>query len=572
LWVEQYIYKNRAHLMEANTIYLRAISIKEVTQKKKIFGTSNSKVVDVEVTSSPVDQPSEIFQVSVSQTSINKLISEIKKEIYNVNLPISNFSITSSTALQEIKSLFECISSTPKIQRSLSLNKFIESENNLSQSSTFMYDFIKDSSISGVLTKTKNKNKRTKKERLCSIKYDRILYYFSVNDKRCKGLKFLDEASIISRGETFFQLKVGPNESYTFTTATAQECDAWVEALDKCAETIKKSKIKVNGQIQGSIIKARNLSAKDMNGLSDPYAIAKIEQQQIRTQTIYKSLNPTWNESFSFDITKNDGYFSLLVWDEDKFKTADFMGKILIPLHSLPANEEYTMWLPLAPRSSKDKVSGDVLLRLKYFYAPDEAEQSANSIYGQPLETLKTRQDICTNSIPTVLSQFISFFEQYGLKEEGIFRICGNSIEIKSIKNQINTNPNNIQFNPQSLHAFAGAFKLFFRELPDPLLTFDQYENLLSKTKNLEIQPIIEIIKSLPSSHIALLKLILPFFNKVAENSKYNMMNNSNLSIVFGPSFLRPRVETPKTLLEMIVVNELTKFIFENSSTILKQI
>ncbi|KAM9979767.1 hypothetical protein ACTFIZ_006031 [Dictyostelium cf. discoideum] len=570
--------------MESVTTTIQCMGIKDSCNKKKIFQGGKSKIIEIQV---KYENSDEVLNFQTTQSAINKLISELKKEIYSINLPISNYSVTSSSALQDINLLCQCISSTPKIQRSLSFVNFIETENNLTVSSTFIFDFIKNSDISGVLLKTKNNNKRTKKERLCVIKYSRVLYYFSetgggssndinsteVKKKRCKGLKFLDDCKIIEKGENYFQLKTSNNETYVFTTPTNEECDRWVTTINNCIDYITKSTYRVSGQVQGTVIKSRNLAAKDLNGKSDPFVIIKAEQQQHRTQTIYKSLNPQFNEAFHFDITKHQGYVYFFVWDEDKFKTADFMGEVALPLSLLPPNgSEISLWLPLSPRNSKDKVSGDILIKIRYFFSPDQIEVSPTSIYGNSLEAIvKNRPEVCKNQVPNILYQFIEFFEQH-LNEEGLFRICGNSTEIKFIKNQINTDTQ-ITFNPSSVHAYAGAFKLFFRELPEPLFTFNQYDNLINLAKkSIELQPLIEIIKTFPICHLNVLKLLLPFFGKIAANSKSNLMNHSNLSIVFGPSFLRVKDESHVNLMEMILVNDIAKFVFENSQQILKSI
>eukprot|EP01132_Coremiostelium_polycephalum_P007793 gene7793-9592_t len=353
---------------------------------------------------------------------------------------------------------------------------------------------------------------------------------------------------------------------HTEESSTALECDQWVDMIKKSIEYCNKSKIRVSGQLSGTIIKGRNFTPKDINGLADPYAITRIERQQMRTQTVYKSLNPTWNESFTFDISKHEGYFYFLIWDEDKFKTADFMGKVTIPLTHLTPNEEVKLWLPLVPRNSHQKVSGDILVRLKYSYSQEDQDLVTSPIFCQSLESLKTRTEICTNSIPTILFQLVEDLEKRALQEEGIFRVCGNQLEIKSLKNQINNGqpiPNGI-----NIHSIAGVFKLFFRELPEPLLTF---ASKIGDSKSI-VNQLVEILKTLPESHIQVLQLILPFFQKVCENSKINMMNNSNLSIVFGPSFLRTKVETPQTVFQMVETNDITKSIFENSAQILKML
>lgn len=50
------------------------------------------------------------------------------------------------------------------------------------------------------------------------------------------------------------------------------------------------------------VVEARDLLPMDMDGTSDPYVILRIEDQQIETQFRKSTLNPVWNESFTFEI------------------------------------------------------------------------------------------------------------------------------------------------------------------------------------------------------------------------------------------------------------------------------
>jgi hypothetical protein len=53
------------------------------------------------------------------------------------------------------------------------------------------------------------------------------------------------------------------------------------------------------GKLWIHAMEGRDLIDKDINGLSDPYLVFKIGRHSIRTSTIYKSLNPQWNEQFT---------------------------------------------------------------------------------------------------------------------------------------------------------------------------------------------------------------------------------------------------------------------------------
>ena len=50
------------------------------------------------------------------------------------------------------------------------------------------------------------------------------------------------------------------------------------------------------------VFEARDLFAKDMNGLPNPYTILQIEGERIQTKTIEKTSNPVWNEILTLDI------------------------------------------------------------------------------------------------------------------------------------------------------------------------------------------------------------------------------------------------------------------------------
>ncbi|ORX46632.1 hypothetical protein BCR36DRAFT_372095 [Piromyces finnis] len=135
------------------------------------------------------------------------------------------------------------------------------------------------------------------------------------------------------------------------------------------------------------VFEARDLLSKDFNGKSDPYVVLKLGRQKHQTSVIPKTLNPNWGGlTFEFEVDDPTDFLYVSVWDKDMIGK-DFLGKTKFPLIDLlPINSEEgsrnvvmfddednePIWYPLKQRKSREKVSGEILLKIGYSGAFNE--------------------------------------------------------------------------------------------------------------------------------------------------------------------------------------------------------
>ncbi|XP_007945732.1 extended synaptotagmin-3 [Orycteropus afer afer] len=119
------------------------------------------------------------------------------------------------------------------------------------------------------------------------------------------------------------------------------------------------------GVIRVHLLEAQELAQKDnflgIRGKSDPYAKVSIGLQHFRSKTIYKNLNPTWNEVFELIVYEVPGQdLEVDLYDEDPDRD-DFLGSLQICLGDVRTNRVVDEWFVL-----NDTTSGRLHLQLEW--------------------------------------------------------------------------------------------------------------------------------------------------------------------------------------------------------------
>ncbi|KAG7265449.1 hypothetical protein CRUP_002258 [Coryphaenoides rupestris] len=93
----------------------------------------------------------------------------------------------------------------------------------------------------------------------------------------------------------------------------------------------------------------------------------------------------------------------------------------------------------------------------------------------------------------------------------------------------------------EDYHLAAVILKTFIRELPEPLLTYALYNdivNFASVPGDDQAATMKALVASLPEENYASLRYLITFLAQVSANSEVNKMSNGNLAVVFGPNLL----------------------------------
>uniref|UniRef100_A0AAZ3Q441 C2 domain-containing protein n=1 Tax=Oncorhynchus tshawytscha TaxID=74940 RepID=A0AAZ3Q441_ONCTS len=106
----------------------------------------------------------------------------------------------------------------------------------------------------------------------------------------------------------------------------------------------------------------RNLVIRDRCGTSDPYVKFKLDGKTLyKSKVVYKNLNPTWNESFSFPVRDLDQRLYIKVYDRD-LTMDDFMGSSYLLLSDLEMEKVCELSVRLDDPNSLEEDMGVIML------------------------------------------------------------------------------------------------------------------------------------------------------------------------------------------------------------------
>jgi hypothetical protein len=168
-------------------------------------------------------------------------------------------------------------------------------------------------------------------------------------------------------------------------------------------------------------------------------------------------------------------------------------------------------------------------------------------LFGVSLQVLMKREEP-TRRVPKFVEKALWFIYDNGLKSEGIFRISGRSTQIDRLKDHLNQG-GKVFFSPTvDIHSIATLVKMWFRELPEPLFTWDGCAAMLNVFHTVtdpeeKLQQFREIISSLPDCNRYIAQLLINCLRAIGDNQQKTKMSPENISLVFAPNVLFIRAD-----------------------------
>jgi hypothetical protein len=88
--------------------------------------------------------------------------------------------------------------------------------------------------------------------------------------------------------------------------------------------------------------------------------------------------------------------------------------------------------------------------------------------------------------VPPIVTVGLELLQERSMQSEGLFRLSGDNTQLQLLKQEFNEGKYPTleaareALSRQKEHTISGMVKMYFRELPEPLLTFDHYDMFIA--------------------------------------------------------------------------------------------
>ncbi|MCI4394526.1 hypothetical protein PGIGA_G00169780 [Pangasianodon gigas] len=269
-----------------------------------------------------------------------------------------------------------------------------------------------------------------------------------------------------------------------------------------------------------------------------------------KTRVFRDTTEPHWNEEFEIELEGSQCLRILCYekcYDKSKLNKDDneivdkIMGKGQVQLD--PQTVQSKNWHVDVIEMNGIKVEFSMKFTSRDLSLKRTPSKKQSGVFGVKISVVTKRE---RSKVPYIVRQCIEEVEKRGIDEVGIYRISGVATDIQALKAAFDTNTKDIlvMLSDMDINAIAGTLKLYFRELPEPLLTDRLYpafmEGIALSDPAAKENCMMHLLRSLPDPNLITFLTLLEHLKRVAEKEPVNKMSLHNLATVFGPTLLRP--------------------------------
>uniref|UniRef100_A0A8C0J730 Active breakpoint cluster region-related protein n=1 Tax=Chelonoidis abingdonii TaxID=106734 RepID=A0A8C0J730_CHEAB len=403
--------------------------------------------------------------------------------------------------------------------------------------------------------------------------------------ERLKKKMFENEFWLLLNSPTIpFRIHNRNGKSYLFLLSSDYERSEWREAIQKLQKKDLQAFVLSSVELQvltGSCFKLRTVhnipvtsnkdddespglygflhvivhSAKGFKQSANLYCTLEVDSfgyfvSKAKTRVFRDTTEPQWNEEFEIEL---EGSQSLRIlcyekcYDKTKLNKDNneivdkIMGKGQVQLdpQAMPTKN----WHMDVIEMNGIKVEFSMKFTSRDMSLKRTPSKKQTGVFGVKISVVTKRE---RSKVPYIVRQCIEEVEKRGIEEVGIYRISGVATDIQALKAAFDANNKDIlvMLSDMDINAIAGTLKLYFRELPEPLLTDRLYpafmEGIALSDPAAKENCMMHLLRSLPDPNLITFLFLLEHLKRVAEKEPINKMSLHNLATVFGPTLLRP--------------------------------
>uniref|UniRef100_A0AAQ5ZEG9 Rho-GAP domain-containing protein n=1 Tax=Amphiprion ocellaris TaxID=80972 RepID=A0AAQ5ZEG9_AMPOC len=186
-----------------------------------------------------------------------------------------------------------------------------------------------------------------------------------------------------------------------------------------------------------------------------------------------------------------------------------------------------------------------------------------------------------SDGIPFIIKKCTSEIESRALNIKGIYRVNGAKSRVEKLCQAFENGKDLVELSDLSPHDISNVLKLYLRQLPEPLIQYRFYNDIIGLAKECQrviveeadkphssqpgenggpsihltrvIFKIRDLLCQLPAANYRTLRYLIAHLNRVTEQAEENKMTASNLGIIFGPTLVKPRQTDAEVSLSSLV-------------------